>query len=348
MQLFKKVFFSIMILLLVSFSQKKVTIFMAGDSTMSIKPPEKRPETGWGMPFAEMFKKGIKIENKAANGRSTRTFISEGKWQSIIDNVTEGDYVMIQFGHNDQSKEKIDRYTSLEDYKINLEKFIAETRAKKATPILLTPVVRRRFDKEGKFYDAHGEYPNVVRLVAKESNVLLIDMQQKYHIIHSVISIALHHFALWMQDNWGYLIHDNTEFWLPYLRTSCEAIRTKLLDHYDVEVDEIVDDGHGFLIAQFIDCIIIPSSRTGGGPMTPGKFAARFPYLVQEALYSGWAKVHGIKKQAMGLANGMAFNISKGYSCRRHDMHLLADTDMNSVLEADTMFMCYCHKVSIT
>ena len=75
--------------------------------------------------------------------------------------------------------------------------------------------------------------------------------------------------------------------------------------------------------------------------MTPGKFAARFPYLVQEALYSGWAKVHGIKKQAMGLANGMAFNISKGYSCRRHDMHLLADTDMNTILEADTLFMCY-------
>ena len=217
MQLFKKVFFSIMILLLVSFNQKKVTIFMAGDSTMSIKPPDKRPETGWGMPFAEMFKKGIKIENKAANGRSTRTFISEGKWQSIIDNVTEGDYVMIQFGHNDGSKEKVDRYTSPEDYKKNLEKFVAETRAKNAIPILLTPVVRRRFDKEGKFYDAHGEYPNVVRLVAKENNVLLIDMQQKSEALLKQLgkdeSIKLfNHLAPNENSNYPKGITDDTHF----------------------------------------------------------------------------------------------------------------------------------------
>ena len=187
----------------------------------------------------------------------------------------------------------------------------------------------------------HGQEMLLMALERCALGSRLIDMQQKYHIYHSVIGKALHNFALWMQDNWGYLIHDNNEFWMPYLRTSCEAIRNKLLDHYDVEVDEIGDGEDGFLIAQFIDCIIIPSSRTGGGPMTPGKFAARFPYLVQEAFYSGWAKVHGIKKQAMGMANGMAFNIIKGYSCRRYDMHLLADTDMNSILEDETMFMCF-------
>ena len=93
----------------------------------------------------------------------------------------------------------------------------------------------------------------------------LIDMQQKYHIFHSFLGKALHYIALWMQGNWGYLIYDNNEFWIPYLRTSCLAIRSKLLDHYDVEVDEIGDSEDGFLIAQFIDCIIIPSSRSGGG-----------------------------------------------------------------------------------
>ena len=111
----------------------------------------------------------------------------------------------------------------------------------------------------------HGQEMLLMALERCALGTRLINMQQKYHIYHSVIGKALHYFALWMQDNWGYLIHDNTEFWLPYLRPSCEAIRTKLLDHYDVEVDEIGDDEDGFLIAQFIDCIIIPSSRTGGG-----------------------------------------------------------------------------------
>lgn len=111
----------------------------------------------------------------------------------------------------------------------------------------------------------HGQEMLLMALERCALGSRLIDMQQKYHIYHSVIGKALHYFALWMQDNWGYLIHDNNEFWMPYLRTSCEAIRNKLLDHYDVEVDEIGDGEDGFLIAQFIDCIIIPSSRTGGG-----------------------------------------------------------------------------------
>lgn len=175
----KYILLSIVVLGLVSFQKKTITLFMAGDSTMSIKKTENLPETGWGMPFAKMFNETVKVDNRAANGRSTRTFISEGKWQSILNDVQEGDYVMIQFGHNDQAKEKEDRYTSPEDYKKNLETFVANIQSKKAIPILLTPVVRRRFDKEGKFYDVHGVYPNLVREVAKEQNVLLIDMHQK-------------------------------------------------------------------------------------------------------------------------------------------------------------------------
>jgi lysophospholipase L1-like esterase len=179
MKIFYRTIFFISLVVLVSFQKKSITLFMAGDSTMSIKADNKRPETGWGIPFAAMFNETVHVENRAANGRSTRTFIAEGKWKSIIDEAKEGDYVMIQFGHNDQSKEKVDRYTSPEDYKKNLELFVAEVRSKKAIPILLTPIVRRRFDKEGKFYDAHGIYPTLVREVAKEQQVILIDMQQK-------------------------------------------------------------------------------------------------------------------------------------------------------------------------
>jgi lysophospholipase L1-like esterase len=160
-------------------AQGPVTIFLAGDSTMAAKRPEKRPETGWGEMLAQHFEDGtIRVENRAVNGRSTRTFLSEGKWNAITSDLKSGDYVFIQFGHNDSSKEKIDRYTSPEDYRKNLITFIADVRAKGSEPVLLTPVMRRRFDKEGRFYDAHGEYPDIVRHVAAEQKVSLIDMHR--------------------------------------------------------------------------------------------------------------------------------------------------------------------------
>jgi lysophospholipase L1-like esterase len=158
---------------------KVVTIFLAGDSTMAAKLPEKRPETGWGEMLGQHFKAGkVVIENRAMNGRSTKTFISEGRWQKIVDDLKKGDFVFIQFGHNDSSKDKGERYTPPEDYKRNLIKFVDEVRAKGGNPILLTPVMRRRFDKEGKFYDTHGEYPGIVRTVAHEYKATLIDMHK--------------------------------------------------------------------------------------------------------------------------------------------------------------------------
>ena len=157
-----------------------IRVFLAGDSTMAEKRAGKRPETGWGEFLQQYFDaEKVKIENHAQNGRSTRTFIAENRWQTIVDNLKKGDYVFVQFGHNDSSKDKVDRYTPPEDYRKNLLKFIAETRAKRANIVLLTPVMRRRFDKEGKFYDTHGEYPEIVRAVAKEQKVPLIDMHRK-------------------------------------------------------------------------------------------------------------------------------------------------------------------------
>lgn len=173
--------FSILFLSVFACAQKTpVTVFLAGDSTCATKLAEKRPETGWGEMFGKFFKGGkVAIDNRAMNGRSTKTFISEGRWQAIIDALKKGDYVFIQFGHNDSSKEKGERYTPPEDYRKNLIKFVEEVRAKQANPVLLTPVMRRRFDKDGKFYDTHGEYPDIVRAVAKEQKVPLIDMHRK-------------------------------------------------------------------------------------------------------------------------------------------------------------------------
>ena len=159
--------------------RQPVTIFLAGDSTMARKLPEKRPETGWGEMLGEFFREGtVTIDNRAQNGRSTRTFISENRWQSIVDALRPGDYVLIQFGHNDESKEKVDRYTPPADFRNNLIKFVSEARARKAIPVLLTPVMRRRFGKDGKLQDTHGEYPDLVRQVAAEYKVALIDMHR--------------------------------------------------------------------------------------------------------------------------------------------------------------------------
>lgn len=157
---------------------KKITVYLIGDSTMSIKKTEAYPETGWGMPFKYFFDSTVVVDNRAMNGRSTRTFISENRWQSVADNLKEGDYVFIQFGHNDESKEKTDRYTTPEQYKSNLVKFITETRTKKANPILLTPVSRRKF-KDGKAQETHAEYSPLVIEVAKQYNVSLIDLDAK-------------------------------------------------------------------------------------------------------------------------------------------------------------------------
>jgi lysophospholipase L1-like esterase len=170
-----------------------VTVFIAGDSTAAAKQPDKRPETGWGEMLEQHFTPGkVRVDNRAMNGRSTKTFIGEGRWQSIVDDLKRGDYVFIQFGHNDESKEKGDRYTPPDDYRKNLTRFVDEVRAKGGNPVLLTPVMRRRFDKDGKFHDTHGEYPDIVRSVAKEQNVPLIDMHRmseavivRYGVDHS-------------------------------------------------------------------------------------------------------------------------------------------------------------------
>ena len=147
-------------------AQGSITVYLAGDSTMAHKLPEKRPETGWGEALPEFFNGNrVRFENHAQNGRSTRSFIEEKRWQAIVDKLKKGDYVFIQFGHNDESKDKGDRYTPPADYRRNLIRFVDDVREKKAIPVLLTPVMRRRFDKDGNFVDSHGEYPDIVRAI---------------------------------------------------------------------------------------------------------------------------------------------------------------------------------------
>jgi lysophospholipase L1-like esterase len=168
-------------LLMLSFSlpAKKIKVYMVGDSTMSQKEVKAYPETGWGMPFGYFFNENVRVENHAKNGRSTRSFLEENRWQPILDSLKEGDYVFVQFGHNDESKTKVATYTNEDDYRKYLLKYVSETRNKKANPVLVTPVSRRNFDSEGMIKETHLTYSAIVREVAKAQNVPLVDLDKE-------------------------------------------------------------------------------------------------------------------------------------------------------------------------
>jgi lysophospholipase L1-like esterase len=156
-----------------------IAVHLIGDSTMADKPdPEHNPERGWGQALPQFFDAGVVVRNHAVNGRSTKSFIAEGRWDSVRTQLRKGDYVFIQFGHNDQKVEDSTRYTNpYTGYRRNLERFVAETRARGATPIVFSSIVRRRFNANGVLEDTHGVYPWVARTVAKEAGVPFIDLQ---------------------------------------------------------------------------------------------------------------------------------------------------------------------------
>jgi len=169
------------VLLLMSFTiakQNNIKVYLIGDSTMANKKVNAFPETGWGMPFYNFFDNTVTVDNRAQNGRSTKTFLSEKLWEPVERDLKEGDYVFVQFGHNDEVPTK-GSYINEEGFKTNLIRFVTETRNKKGIPVLITPVARRKFDKDGKIQGTHEVYSAIVRTVAAEQNVPLIDLDRE-------------------------------------------------------------------------------------------------------------------------------------------------------------------------
>lgn len=167
--------------LLGSFQLKSVKqrIFLIGDSTIAQKKAVDAPETGWGQPFQNLFTEAVEVHNHAVNGRSTKSFRTLGHWKTVWEQLQPGDYVFIQFGHNDSKESDSTRYAAPQtDYKKNLERYIREIQSKGAVPILVTPVMRRKFNDQGQFVDQHGEYPAVVRQIASSQNITLIDLHK--------------------------------------------------------------------------------------------------------------------------------------------------------------------------
>ena len=165
-------------LALTAFAQtNRITVHMIGDSTMANKPViPANPERGWGQMLQMYFKDSVRVENYAQNGRSSKTFIAEGRWDKVLAAIKPGDFVIIQFGHNDEKTNDVNRGTApFGEYATNLVRFIREAREHKATPILATPTARRKFDGD-KLTDTHGDYPKAVRAIAAEQKAPLLEL----------------------------------------------------------------------------------------------------------------------------------------------------------------------------
>ncbi len=264
--------FVLMLLLMATSSRKEpVTIFIIGDSTAANKDISgNKQERGWGMVLQGFFTDKVRVDNHAVNGRSSKSFIDEGRWEKVLQRITPGDYVLIQFGHNDE-KPAIDRHTDPgTTFDANLRRFVIETRQKGGIPVLLNSVVRRNFylkpekqdDDEllrntvytgekvnsDTLVDTHGEYAIAPMRVAKEMNCVFINANRVTHDIEQGLGVEgsrkLH---MWFrpgehpslpegrQDNTHYNVygaHVVAEALAKEICNSIPALR-KYLRHYD-------------------------------------------------------------------------------------------------------------------
>lgn len=159
-----------------------IRVLMIGDSTMANKDTSKgSPERGWGMVLGHFFKEGVEVDNHAKNGRSSKSFINEGLWAKVLERIRPGDYVLIQFGHNDEKANKEKVYTIPGGtFDENLTRYVNETRERGGIPVLLNSIVRRKFEGE-RLTDTHGEYLNSPRNVAQALNVPFIEANELTH-----------------------------------------------------------------------------------------------------------------------------------------------------------------------
>ncbi|HSI69510.1 MAG TPA: rhamnogalacturonan acetylesterase [Gillisia sp.] len=188
---------------LFGFQQENVTtVYLIGDSTMADYSNNydegkdymktRYPIAGWGQVFQPVMNRNniselshvlktdsILVDNRARGGRSTRTFFEEGRWSSVHKNLKEGDLVLMQFGHNDASETKPERYVTVEGYKEYLRLFVNQTREKGGIPVVITPVSRNYPWKNGKLGNVHGDYYTAAVEVSKELEAHLIDLTQR-------------------------------------------------------------------------------------------------------------------------------------------------------------------------
>jgi lysophospholipase L1-like esterase len=224
---------------------KKINIYIAGDSTAATKTLDKRPETGWGQMIQEYFEQKVEIKNFAVNGRSSKSFIDEKYLDKILENIKEDNFLLIQFGHNDQ-KPDVERHTDpFSTYKEYLTKYIVGARAAGAKPILLTSVHRRFFDQYEKIEDTHGDYLAAMRELALDMSVPLIDVAVKSKALFEKIGIEkTKKIFLWLaigeNPNYPNGVEDNTHFCEEGARVIAELIVQEIVEQHIEPLSELV------------------------------------------------------------------------------------------------------------
>ncbi|MFF4541614.1 rhamnogalacturonan acetylesterase [Streptomyces aureus] len=189
--------------------RRPCTLYIAGDSTAAQKYADAAPETGWGMALPFFLREDLVVANHAVNGRSSKSFLDEGRLAAILGVIRPGDLLLVQFGHNDEKSADPTRYTEpWTTYQDCLRQYLDGARACGARPVLATPVERRKFDADGNAVPTHGDYPASMRALAADEHVALLDIQ--------ALSIALWQ-RLGVEEtkryfNWTATEQDNTHF----------------------------------------------------------------------------------------------------------------------------------------
>ncbi|MER7488511.1 rhamnogalacturonan acetylesterase [Streptomyces sp. NPDC126497] len=212
------------------------TLYIAGDSTAAQKYADAAPETGWGTALPFLLHRHLTVANHAVNGRSSKSFVDEGRLEAILSSIRPGDFLLVQFAHNDEKTTDPTRHTEpWSTYQDHLRMYVEGARARGARPVLATAVERRRFDADGRAVPSHGEYPAAMRALAAEERVALLDVQ----------ALSL---ALWQElgaeetkkyFNWTASEQDNTHFNPPGAiavarLVARELLRTRVLAPRDV------------------------------------------------------------------------------------------------------------------
>lgn len=195
----------------------KLTVFIAGDSTACDYEPSRAPRAGWGQMIGRFFDQNrVAIVNRAISGRSSKSFINEGALDGILADIKSGDYLLIQFGHNDAKKEDPTRYADLDTYQSYLSQYVNGARQAGANPVLITPVNRRRFEN-GRLVPTHGPYPEAMIALAKKENVPLIDLTERSRVLFETLGEEkTKELFLWLEPgvsvNYPEGVQDDTHF----------------------------------------------------------------------------------------------------------------------------------------
>jgi len=195
-------------------SKRPVHIFLAGDSTVANCPPHEAPMAGWGQVFQSFFTDDVKVHNHAKGGASTNSFIEEGRLETILESIQPGDYLFIQFGHNDQKLYGTEAFTTYQSY---LTEYIRGAREKGAIPILITSVHRRNFDENDTLANTLGDYPKSMMQLAEKEDVQLIDLWSKTAKLYQSLGVeGSKQLFTWFEanenPNYPDGIKDNTHF----------------------------------------------------------------------------------------------------------------------------------------